>query len=535
MSQEGFPEAAISNRTKKKTSSAGLEPYNGPWGKAQAAHLVRRTHFGNRINDLNRVRSLGNATAAANELVNEALTTPLPDDPSWFKNGNSGNIQDMYAIQFQWMDRMYEGGMLERMMLFWSNHFAVSYNNMNALPDKAPDSYANHMYKYFKLMHLEGLGNFKELVRSMSKNSAMVYYLNNYNNTAGQPNEDFARELKELFTLGTNDKNGTPNYSENDVAEVARAVTGWRVNDATLSAYFDSNRHDATPKTIFGKTGNYNLDGVIDLIFEEKEAEVAWFICKKLYVFFVSAEPDNAIIQELADYCITVNFSVADVLKKLLSSAHFYEADFMGCRIKSPIEVFITFLRQLEVPPTSGIKEYIRVSMQELNEELLRPETVFGWSGYNPPDSDGTLGHFSWLNTNLLPSRWDNLTDIIYGYNNTGSEYSPIRIAEKISDPSNPFSLAEDIAEHLIALPLEKVGIRQVEEEFAGNPELLPNTTGMPAYKVNLTKILLGDIPWYEWTVSSDNDGNLFYEETFAENLRQYIGYLQQLPAYQLI
>ena len=173
--------------------------------------------------------------------------------------------------------------------------------------------------------------------------------------------------------------------------------------------------------------------------------------------------------------------------------------------------------------------------MQELNEELLRPETVFGWSGYNPPDSDGTLGHFSWLNTNLLPSRWDNLTDIIYGYNNTGSEYSPIRIAEKISNPSNPFSLAEDIAEHLIALPLDKVGIRQVEEEFAGNPELLPNTTGMPAYKVNLTKILLGDIPWYEWTVSSDNDGNLFYEETFAENLRQYIGYLQQLPAYQLI
>jgi hypothetical protein len=534
MSQDTITTAASINQETKHIKAAGLEPYTGTWDKSKASHLVRRTHFGNRIKDLNRLRSAGNAENAVNALVDEALLTPLPDDPSWYKIGTSGDVLDMYDIQFQWMDSMYEGGLLSRMILFWSNHFAVSYNNMNALPDKAPNSYTSHMYKYFKLMHQKGLGDFKQLVKDMSKNSAMVYYLNNYNNTSGQPNEDFARELKELFTLGTEDKNGNSNYSEQDVAEVARAVTGWRVNDSNLTSYFDETRHDSGSKTIFGQTDNYDLNSVIDLIFTQKESEVAWFISNKLYTFFVSAEPDPIIVEQLADHCIQMNFDIAEVLKKLLSSAHFYEERFLGCRIKSPIEVFMGFLRQLEITPNSDIKEYIRQRMQELNEELLRPETVFGWSGYNPPDSDGTPGHYSWLNTNLLPSRWNNLSDLIYG-NDTGIVYDPIRLTEKISDPSNPFSIAEDIAEHLLSVPLDRVGIRIVEEDFAGNPDLAPDTSGMPTYKVNLTKILLGSTPWYEFTANSDNEGKLYYQDTFAENVRQYISYLQQLPAYQLI
>ncbi|RNC79598.1 MAG: DUF1800 domain-containing protein [Balneola sp.] len=518
-----------------RANSSSLETYNGTWGKAQAAHLTRRTHFGNKISDLNRLRALGSASAAVDTIVDEAASAILPDDPSWYNSGNSGDILDIYDIQFRWMDRMYNGGLMERMMLFWSNHFAVSYQNMNDLPGKAPNSYSSHMYKYMKLLQTHGFGDYKELVRLVSKNSAMVYYLNNYNNSAGQPNEDFARELLELFTLGPKDKDENDNYSENDVAEVARAVTGWRVNDATLSGYFDDSRYDTGSKSILEQTDSFDLDGVIDLIFDQKPAEVAWFISRKLYVFFVSAEPDNDAIQELADYCLSVDFNIADVLKNLLSSTHFYDERFMGSRIKSPIEIFISFLRQLEIAPTSEIKEYIRVRMQELNEELLRPETVFGWSGYNPPDSDGTPGHYTWLNTNLMPSRWDNLTDLVYGYDGGGDLYDPIRIAEKVSDPSNPFSVAEDIAEHLLSLPLDQVGIREVEEDFAGNPDLAPDVSGFPDYKINLSKILLGDIPWYEWTANSDADDNLFYEDTFAENLRLYISYLIQLPAYQLI
>ncbi|HBX66968.1 MAG TPA: hypothetical protein DEG32_12745, partial [Balneolaceae bacterium] len=491
-------------------------------------------------NNLNYARSFDSATSAAEAIIDNAISTPIPDDPQWFSGGNSGDVQDVYDIQFRWMDGMYNGGLQERMMLFWSNHFAVSYSNMNALPDKASNSYASHMYKYWKLLHEFSFGNFREFVSTMSKNSAMLYYLNNYNNRDGQPNEDFARELMELFTLGPQDKDGNDNYSENDVAEVARAVTGWRVNDATLSGYFDDSRFDSSSKTIFGVASNYDLDSVIDLIFTQKEQEVAYFLCRKLYVFFVSAKPNDAIISSLADHCIAQDFDIAEVLKKLLSSAHFYEEQFYGSRIKSPTEIFISYLRELEITPTSQLKEYIRLRMQGLNEELLRPETVFGWDGYNPPYSDGTPGHYAWLNTNLMPSRWDNLTDIIYGYDNSGSSYNPIRLAEKISDPSNPFTLAEDLAEHLIALPLEMVGIRKIDEDFAGNPALHPsdNVAGFanfPEHKINLTKILLGTIPWYEFTANSDQDGNLYYQETFAESIRQYIAYLQQLPAYQLI
>ena len=519
---------------------AGLETYTGSWTKTQASHLIRRTHLGMKVNDLNYARSFSNATDAVNAIVDNAVSTPLPDDPQWYSNGNSGDVNDVYDIQFRWMDGMFNGGLLERMVLFWSNHFAVSYSNMNELTVKASGSYASHMYKYWKLLFGSGFGNFKDLLLAVSKNSAMLYYLNNYNNIVGQPNEDFARELMELFTLGPKDKNGNDNYSESDVAEVARAVTGWRVNDASLSGYFDESRHDSTSKTIFGTTSNYDLDGVIDLIFSNKEQEVAYFLSKKLYVFFVSATPNETVISELADYCVTQNFDIAAVLKKLLSSAHFYETQFLGCRIKSPTEVFISYLRELEITPTSQLKEYIRLRMQELNEELLRPETVFGWAGYNPPYSDGTPGHFSWLNTNLLPSRWDNLTDIIYGYNDSGSRYNPIRIAEKISDPSNPFTLAEDLAEHLLAPPLSTVDVREVEEDFSGDPSFhpsdnIPGFSNFPEYKINLTKILLGTIPWYEFRASTDQDGNLYFEEIFAENIRQYISYLQQLPAYQLI
>jgi len=527
-------------RTNGNKSLAGLEPYSGTWDKTRASHLVRRTHIGLKINNLNYARSFASATSAAEAIVDNAISTPIPDDPQWFSGSNSGDVQDVYDIQFRWMDGMYNGGLQERMMLFWSNHFAVSYSNMNALPDKANDSYASHMYKYWKLLHEYSFGNFREFVSTMSKNSAMLYYLNNYNNRDGQPNEDFARELMELFTLGPQGKNGDDNYSENDVAEVARSVTGWRVNDATLSGYFDDSRFDSSSKTIFGVASNYDLDSVIDLIFTQKEQEVAYFLCRKLYVFFVSAKPNDTVISELADFCIAQDFDVAAVLKKFLSSAHFYEEQFYGSRIKSPTEIFISYLRELEITPTSQLKEYIRLRMQGLNEELLRPETVFGWDGYNPPYSDGTPGHYSWLNTNLMPSRWDNLTDIIYGYDNSGSSYNPIRLAEKISDPSNPFTLAEDLAEHLIALPLNMVGIRKIDEDFAGNPALHPsdNVAGFanfPEHKINLTKILLGTIPWYEFTANSDQDGNLYYQETFAESIRQYLAYLQQLPAYQLI
>lgn len=521
------------SQTYSSILSTTISPYSGEWTRKQAAHLVRRTCIGNTVTDVNSARLKGSAQSAVQSILSTATSAVSPADPTWFTKGNSSNIDHLYDIQFRMMNLFYSEGLNAKMLLFWTNYFAVSYNNMNDLPGKAPDSYVSHLFKYVKLLQTDGLGDFKKLVRNVSKNSAMLYYLNNYNNTKSAPNEDFARELMELFTLGRADKNNNSNYSEQDIKEVARAVTGWRVNNSTLAGFFDSSRHDSGTKTIFGKSGTYNLDGVIDLLFEKKADKIAWFLSLKLFTFFISAEPDVDFIQAMADLMISKNFVVSEVLTEVFSSDYFYQNGLLGSRIKSPTEVFFGFLRHFEIEPSSELREYIRIRMQSLNEELLRPDTVFGWDGYNPPKSDGIPGHYAWLNTNLLPSRWNNLTEILFGRNDAGSEYNPIRLIEKMTDPDDPFSVAKSLAEHILAVPLELTDIQTIDEDFAGNPDFKPNISGKTTQEINLTKILLGQIPWYEWGSETTGNGTRYYRNEMLVQLREFISYLIQLPSYQ--
>ncbi len=528
----------IHNKTvSSQQATGGLEPYTGPWNKATASHLVRRTHFGIKVSDLNFVRSFDDAQSAVDELITRASTEPLPDDPAWAKNGASGDILDFYQLQLNWMDRMYNGGLLEKMMLFWSNHFVVGYNSVSG---KAESTYANHMNNYYKLLHADAFGNFKDLVNDVSINTAMLYYLNGYvndgrnisNGDFTEANQDFGRELLELFTMGILDREGNPNYTDSndapygDIQHVAAACTGWRVNNSNFTPFFDDDAFYSGNKTIFGQTANFDLQGVVDLIFDTKPNEVAWYICKKLYTFFVSAEPNEQIIGELADYFVQQNFEIAPTLSRLLSSAHFYDPVFYGSRIKSPVELYLGFLREMEIAPNANLREYMRVNMPGLNQELLNPPNVAGWPGFNPPASDGIPGHYVWLNTSVLPARWSQLAEIAQGEG--GALVDVQDLARKISDPSDPFALALDLARHFISLPLDRVGIRQVDEDFEGGAQEVPQfVRDMPDYEQNLIKILLAGTPWYDWSK--------FYESQTARiMLTDYISYLFQLPAYQL-
>jgi|AntRauMFilla1563_2_1112583.scaffolds.fasta_scaffold01746_3 hypothetical protein len=523
-------------KTNVAVTTNSLAVYTGPWTKTEAAHLVRRTHFGLSINDLNATLSAGNSENAVNQILEKALNTPLPDYPGWFLQGPSSDILDMYDIQFGWMDSMVSGGLLDRMKLFWSNHFAVSYNNNNALQVKAKNSYANHMLNYSRTIERYAMGNVKLLVRSISKDPAMLYYLNNYVNSAENPNEDFARELLELFTLGPEDLDGSSNYTESDVSEVARAVTGWRVVEARLRAVFNEASHDGSNKTIFGKTAAFNLDTLIDLIYAERTLQSARFICKKIYSYFVSAEGNDEVVDQLAQHLVDNDFAIHQVLSRLFKSQHFYDVALVGCRIKSPVELFMTHFRELEIPPDTKRKEYIRIRMrQNSNEELLRPTTVFGWEGYNPAKSDNIPGHFAWLNTNYMPTRWQALSDLILVTREDVSAFNTIRLIEKISDPTNPIAIASDVAKHLFAVNLENVDIAPVEDAFAGDPAISPNLDGRSQKEIDLAKILLGPVPWYEWSVQTDASGQLVYSRIFDYLIRNYISYLVQLPAYQLI
>lgn len=530
LSAEDFLRPAITS------STSSLEPYAGEWTSELAAHLVRRTHFGLKTNDLNTLRSFDSASEAVAHVIQQALNTPMPDAPGWYNQNPSGDILDMYGIQFEWMDAMFSGGLINRMKLFWSNHFAVSYQNMNALPSrqKAGDGYTHVMYEYAQRLHAGAMGDWRELVRSISKSPAMLYYLNNYANTADAPNEDFARELLELFTVSPRDKNGQLNYTEEDVAEVARAVTGWVVLRDSRQARFVQNRHDTGAKTIFGQTGNYNLDSLIDLIFSVKTQQTAYFLCNKLYTYFVSPLPDATVVQTLAEVMISADFNIAQTLQVLFSSQHFYQPSVRGSRIKSPVELYMSFFRELDITPDARRKEYVRIRMQEnSNEEMLRPSTVFGWDGYNPPKSDQIPGHYTWLNTNYLPMRWQSISDLLMVNREDVSPFSAIRTIERISDPANPFAIARDLAQMLLAIPLEEAGIAPVEADFAGDPDVRPDVSGYTDKEIDLVKHLLGTMPWYEWTVL-ERDGVRFFRRIEEYRIRQFIGYLIQLPAYQL-
>lgn len=535
-SNDSIGQSLSTLKKSKGVTTNSLEVYNGPWTKKEAVHLVRRSHFGVSISDINALLNAGSCENAVDQIIQKAQNTPLPDYPSWFQAGPSSDILDMYDIQFGWMESMVNGGLLDRMKLFWSNHFAVSYNNMNALHIKARRSYANHMLNYTRTIEQYAMGDFKQLLREVSKDPAMLYYLNNYSNSIESPNEDFARELLELFTLGPKDVDGSENYNETDVSEVARAVTGWRVFEEQFRSFFAVRAHDNTNKTIFGKTAAYNLDTLIDLIFEERKFQSARFICRKLYAYFVSAEGNEQVSNELAQHLVDNDFQIFVVLSKLFKSQHFYDVGIKGCRIKSPLELYMGHFRELEIVPDNRRKEYIRIRMQQnSNEELLRPTTVFGWDGYNPAKSDGIPGHFAWLNTNYLPIRWQTLSDLILVTREDITAFDTMRLIEKISDPTNPIAIAVDLAKHLFAVDIAQIDIPIIEDDFAGDPATPPNVDGLSQKEIDLAKILLGPIPWYDWATQTDANGQLFYGRIFDYLIRNYIAYLVQLPAYQLI
>lgn len=531
--------SSISSTT-PEVRSTSLNPYTGPWTHQQAAHLVRRTHIGLKPVDRNTALIAGSATAAVQQIIDKALNTPLPDEPAWFNQTPEGNILHMYDLQFEWMEQMYNGGLLDRMKLFWSNHFAVSYDNMNGLMEnaKAGNAYPQVMYMYAQKLHVHAMGDFRELVRRISKEPAMVYYLNNHNNSGSLPNEDFARELLELFTMSPEDYDGTPNYTEADIQQVARSVTGWWVlrRNNTISTRFDESRHDAGTKTVFGIAGNYNLDGLIDHIFTHRKYQSARFICKKLYCFFVSAEPNQAVINELADYMVGQNFDISATLQKLLSSEHFFSPELYACRIKSPLEWYVGFLREIEMTPSNARKEYIRVQMKDYsNEEIMKPVDVFGWPGYNPPKTDNVPGHFAWINTNLMPVRWQGLSALMNGQGNDLLEYNPVNLVRRISTPSNPLAVARDLAAYILPVDIEEAGIHPVEEDFAGDPAYPPNTVGYTAKEIDLAKILLGELPHYEWGYREPSGGQPYFTRGTQYQIQQFLAYLIQLPAYQLI
>ncbi|MEM6770818.1 MAG: DUF1800 domain-containing protein, partial [Bacteroidota bacterium] len=262
-------------------------------------------------------------------------------------------------VNLDWITRMASAEsnpLLEKMTLFWHGHFACT-SNAGILAIRQLNTLQKH-----------ALGNFRDLLKAIARDPAMIRFLNNQQNRKNAPNENFARELMELFTLGRGQ------YSEQDVKEAARAFTGW---SSTLRGDFVFRRfqHDFGTKTFLGKQGDFDGDDVIDIILEQPA--VSTFICRKIYAFFVNTEVDTTHVNRLAKTFRTTDYDISAVMQQLFSADWFYAASNVGTRIKSPVELVVGLARQLQA---SNLPQQGLIGIQRaLGQQLFRPPNVAGW------------------------------------------------------------------------------------------------------------------------------------------------------------
>lgn len=508
-------------------SQAGLEPYTSSLTRREVIHALRRTSFGA---DPETVTAFVGRTASdlVESLIQFAADTtdnPLPPRPQWAddpkpdrKDTPSDIVREYNVNNLAWINELSaemitlfrNGGLRERMTLFWHNHFVTELEVYEL---------AIYAYRYLSILRENALGDFRQMVRNMGLTPAMLIYLNGDTNEKNSPNENYARELLELFTMSPTDRQGNPNYTQQDIEEVARALTGWFVDEATISVELFEKEFDEGVKTFLGRTGAFDYNDVIDIIFEQRAQETAYFICSKLYREFVYEEIDDAIVQELAGIFVQNDFQITPVLETLFRSAHFFDPQFIGARIKSPAELITGILIETELAPDEDKLTELVVQFKDLEQVLLDPPDVSGWPGYR-----------SWLSTNTLPIRWG-LADMLLFSGRNNQPIDLTVMASKLPDADgilSAFTLPLALAEYLLPVQLAELDISPVDEEFSGdlidNPVPVEILNG-PTYATSLAKVFLGDVPWYEWSLEEDGANG---------RLLSYVQFLMQLPEFQL-
>jgi len=277
------------------------------------------------------------------------------------------NREGVRNLNITWMKEMTNSGsqLREKMAFFWHGHFAC--RNLNVF----------YQQEMLNVIRQHAMGNFGELLRGVSQSPAMLFFLNNQQNRKGHPNENFAREVMELFTLGRG------NYSEDDIKEAARAFTGWGAN-VQGDFVFRKGQHDDGTKTVLGHTGRFDGDDVLDILLEQKQT--ARFICTKIYRFFVNDQPDQQQVQWLTDRFYQTNYDISKLMEDVFTSDWFYEDKNIGTRIKSPVELLVGIQRML--PMALQNDDAMLVVQRILGQVLFYPPNVAGWScGKNWIDS----------------------------------------------------------------------------------------------------------------------------------------------------
>jgi hypothetical protein len=492
--------------------NVGLAPFTGPWTKEHAAHLLRRTMFGPNLAQINQAVTDGLEMSLDKILADPGIPDPplniyMEDDPNvpigstwvdapYIPNGDILDYREKTLASWFINAGAAEGvSVFQKLIIFWHNHFVIS-----EIADP------KFIYKYVRTLQENALGNFKEFTKAITVDPAMLRYLNGNQSTKNAPNENYARELLELFTIGKGPliaPGDYTNYTEYDISEIAKILTGWRDRgfyttdpDQAVESYFQASRHDTSTKTLSSKFNNASISNagadeysnLIDVIFEQEE--VSKFICRKLYRYFVyyviNTDIEQNVIEPMAQILRDNDYDIAPAIRALLQSEHFFDDLNKGVMIKNPMDFIYSGMKGLKMNFSSN--PFQRHSFMLLVGNALTPlqmtpfsmPTVAGWPAYYQEPTYYRI----WINSVTLPYQ-QNITDGIAwaGFNVAGflNAIDPLTLVNELPDPYDPNKVIEDLG--LILFPN---GVTENQVDF-------------------LKDALIFGLPDFEWTTEYAN------------------------------
>jgi len=501
------PEDAAKDDARIGNVTSGLSPYTGAWTEAEALHLLRRTNFGAKKSQVDTLLQL-TPSAAVDAVLNVSAVPPAPP-VNWYQNifadeggvaygadwttnafatTSVGQTSNSYRIQGlrNWLFGLTVSNDItirEKMTWFWYHFMPVDFKFIF----ESSNTYTNTncariLYRYMKLFRDSATGNFKTLIRSVATEPAMMFYLNNQANTATAPDENFARELMELFTLG---KDPLSQYTQNDVIAAAKVLTGWRVqnlNTLNVATNFLPNLHSTANKqfsSFFNNTviayqsstnGALELDALINMIFA-KDVVVSQYICRRLYRYFVyydiDANIEANVIVPLAQTFVSNNWNILPVLQQLFKSQHFFDMANRGVVIKSPFDQVAGMLNTFNMNLTGATTEAQYRIWSRFNETYSKGmeqdagsiPNVAGWNAY----SQSPAFHQYWINSNTVQKRFIFIRDQFNGYSISGVTGMTFKIdvlafAQQFGTtiPADPDQLTATCIKYLLPIDLSQ-------------------------------------------------------------------------------
>jgi uncharacterized protein (DUF1800 family) len=527
---------------------SGLDLYTGPFGFSEAAHLLRRISFSFSREQVNQAVSDG-FTLTMSKIMSQQS---MPEPPVYYNFNNDPNAgngetwvdtpHNIFVLGLNgarnrslaaWTTSLMfdpEPNIREKMCQFWHNHFVVEAGTV---------SDPRFLYRYISLLRENATGNFKDLVKAITIDPAMLRYLNGNQNTVGAANENYARELLELFTIGKGALSGPGDYTtftEDDVKEVAKVLTGWRdrgyfnILGVPIESEFLYFQHDKTSKQLSHRFGNMVIeDGaeleyaqLIDIIFQQEE--VSKFICRKLYRWFVFYNIDEQIEQEIIEPLAIMlrdnDYEILPVLTTLLSSDHFFSLDQRGCMIKNPYDYIISLIKGFEVEFSGeSDSDYdawhtFYIAATALQMQYYNPPSVSGWQAYYQAPAFYQI----WLNSNTLPLRSQAADLMIYlGFTLGGHRYfiDDLKFISTIEDADDPNVLIETLASIIFC--------REISSEQV----------------LFLKEVLIPGLPDFEWTTEYNaylNDPtNELLKLSVSLKVKALLSTMIKMPEFQLI